>query len=79
MGIVNWMKKSILVGLGVVGMGKKKAGVVVEKVSKQAAVAEKEGKIVARELVKETRKQGKKVQDVMNEGMDKVLETKRKR
>ena len=79
MGIVLWMKRTILVGLGVVGLGKKKADVVVGQVQKQAAVAEKEGKVVARALVNESKKQGKKAQRLMNEQMDKVLETKKKR
>jgi len=79
MGIGNMLKRSVLVGLGVLGLGKKKADVVVQEVGKQTAAAEKEGKIVARSLVKESKKQGKKLQDAMNLEMGKVLDTPKKK
>ena len=79
MGIGSMLKRSVLVGLGVLGLGKKKADVVVQEVGKQTAVAEKEGKIVARSLVKESRKQGKKLQDAMNLEMGKMLDTPKKK
>ena len=65
MGIGSMLKRSVLVGLGVLGIGKKKADVVVQEVAKQTAAAEKEGAIVARELVKETKKQSDKLQDAV--------------
>ena len=79
MGIGSMLKRSVLVGLGVLGLGKKKADVVVQEVGKQTAVAEKEGKIVARSLVKESKKQGKKLQDAMNLEMGKMLDTPKKK
>ena len=79
MGIGNMLKRSVLVGLGVLGLAKKRTDVVVEQVGKQTAVAEKEGKVVARALVKESKKQGKKLQDTMNAEMGKVLDTPKKK
>ena len=79
MGIGSMLKRSVLVGLGVLGLGKKKADVVVQEVGKQTAVAEKEGKIVACSLVKESRKEGKKFQDAMNLEMGKMLDTPKKK
>ena len=79
MGIGNWVKRSVLVGLGVLGLTKKKADSTLQELGKQTMMVEKEGHDVAKQLVKKTKIQGEKIQVAMNQEFDRMIGGKERR
>ncbi len=56
MDMSTWLKRSTLMGLGLLSLTKKKAAELANDLSKNGSLSEKEGKKLAQELLRESRK-----------------------
>lgn len=79
MNIQKWVRKSTWMGLGLVAMTKKKVDEMVDHLQRQGTLNEKEGKKLARQLVKEAKVQASKFQSVVEREVGKVLSGKKKK
>ena len=79
MNVRSWLRKSTLIGLGIVSVTKSKAEKLAKELMKQGHVSEKEGRKFAAQIVKETRKQGAQLQKVVDREVKKALKKGKKR
>jgi len=77
MDVSKWLRKSALIGLGIVSVTKSKAEKLAKELIKQGKVSETEGRKLAQQIVKETRKQSARVQKVVDKELKKALKKRR--
>ena len=73
MNVQKWLRKSTLIGLGIVSMTKTKAEKLAKEMVKQGHINEKEGRKLATRILKETRKQSAKLQKTIDAQLKKAL------
>lgn len=73
MDMSTWLKRSTLMGLGMLSLTRKKAGELVKELSKDGPLSEKEGKKLAQELLRESRKHGALLQKAVQRELSKAL------
>ena len=73
MNVQKWLRKSTLIGLGIVSMTKTKAEKLAKEMVKQGHINEKEGRKLATRILKETRKQSAKLQKTIDTQLKKAL------
>jgi polyhydroxyalkanoate synthesis regulator phasin len=78
MKLSSLLRKSTLIGLGVASLSKKKADKLVKQLTKHGHVSEKEGRKLAKDLLNESKKHAKRLQNLIEKEVKKALKTGRK-
>jgi polyhydroxyalkanoate synthesis regulator phasin len=69
----KWLKKSAIMGLGIVSLTKKHAENLAKDLEKQGTISSKEGRKLANELMKESKKQSANLQRLIKSEVEKTL------
>ena len=75
MDMAMWLKRSALIGLGIVSLTKKKADKLAKDLAKRGAIGEKEAKNFAKQLMQESKKQSVKIEKLVQKEVTKTLRT----